>query len=82
MFEIGDKIVCINNKYKDGTFIKYLELYKTYTIITINSFLIVTKEIKNRVYPVRMFILEQEYQISKRKEKILKLKECITPVIK
>lgn len=68
MFEVGDVVYCTNNKYSDVPY--------TIENITSNGWYFKFEELGVLFYYKR-FISEKEYQVSKRLEKINKIKNGI-----
>lgn len=82
MFKVGETVYCIDNKYYDSTdkneTIFNIFLDKPYIVSsdfgTLNLIRLVDN---NSIYETERFISEKEYKISKRVEKIKKIKNEI-----
>lgn len=68
MFEVGEKVVCVNNKHINGENIKGLEINKTYTISTSYDYFVRIGEINNTLYPIDLFVSTMKLRILKLKQ--------------
>jgi hypothetical protein len=78
MFKVGDKIVCIDNY----GMVEILNLYETYTVsalmnLTDNTGYALTEVPLNTAFRESRFISLDVFNLLKRKDKILKIKERI-----